>query len=131
MIPGFESALMGLNAASRRLGVSADNIANQFSTTTRRDGVTVNEPFQPNRVVQTSLSTGGVLADVQPVEPATIPVYDPANVAADAEGVTQYPNVRLEDEAVNQIVAKYDFKGNLTTIKVGNEMMESLLNIIS
>jgi flagellar basal-body rod protein FlgC len=131
MIPGLNSALSGLNAASKRLETSANNVANQFSTTSLVDGVTVNKPYQPQRVVQTSLSGGGVMARTQSVEPGTVQVNDPDNVAADAQGITQYPNVNLEDEVINQITAKYDFKANLHTIKAGDSMIKNLLDIIS
>lgn len=130
MIPGINAALSGLYASGRRLEVSANNIANQQSTLSRRDGVTVSEPYAPQRVVQTSLSTGGVRTDLQPVDPASVPVYDPSNAAADDEGMTDYPNVELEKEIAEQIIAKYDYKGNLKTLKVADEMTESLLNII-
>lgn len=131
MIPGINTALSGLTASSRRLAVSADNIANMQSTLSRRDGVTVSEPYAPQQVVQTSLSTGGVRADLQPVDPASVPVYDPSNPASDAGGMVQYPNVNLEEEIANQIVAKYDYMGNLKTLKTADEMMKSLLNIVS
>lgn len=122
-------AISGLQAAGTRLNNSANNVANISSTTSNVNGERVNEPFQAQQVQQTSLSTGGVQTSLKAVEPATVPVYDPENVAADENGVTQYPNVDLEEEVVNQQIAKYDYKANLKVIEKADEMMEDLLDI--
>ena len=122
-------ALSGLNAASTRLNNSANNVANVSSTTSRKDGQTVNEPFEPQRINQSSLESGGVRTTQQPVDPASIPVYDPRNVAANEEGITDYPNVNLEEEVVTQQIAKYDYKANLKTLEVADELTKDLLDI--
>lgn len=131
MVSAIGTALSGLNAASTRLSASASNIANLQSTQTRRNGVTVNEPYTPVQVDQQSVAGGGTRAIVRPVPNPTVPVYDPSNAAADAEGIVQFPNVNLEEEVVNQVVAKYDFKANLQVIKTEKETTDSLLNILA
>ena len=122
-------ALTGLRAAETRLANSANNVANMQSTVSRIDGERVLEPFKAQQVTQTSLSTGGVRTDLRAVDPKSVPVYDPTNVAANEEGITQYPNVDLEEEIINQQIATYDFKANLNVIETTDEMMDDLLDI--
>ncbi len=122
----LNTAVSGLRAAEVRLANSANNVAN-IQTTGRAPGQT----FQPLQVVQSSEAAGGVSTSLQAVNPATVPVFDPGNAAADAEGITQYPNVNLEQELVNQKIATYDFKANLKVIEKTDEMTKDLLNILA
>ena len=122
-------ALSGMHAASKRLANSANNVANMHTTTSRIDGERVNQPFRPQQVTQTSLASGGVVTNLRGVEPASVSVPDASNVAADAEGITQYPNVDLEEEIVTQQIASYDFKANAKVISTENSMFEALLNM--
>lgn len=108
MVSAINSALSGLNAASKKLEVSANNIANQFSTSLSADGKSTT-PYTAQKVDQVTLSNGAIQAHVndtqQPVDQAT--------------------------EMVNTLVASYDFKANLKTLKIADEMQQNLLNIIS
>lgn len=122
----LNTAVSGLRAAEVRLANSANNVAN-IQTTGRAPGQT----FQHLQVVQSSEAAGGVSTSLQAVNPATVPVFDPGNAAADAEGITQYPNVNLEQELVNQKIATYDFKANLKVIEKTDEMTKDLLNILA
>lgn len=122
-------ALSGLRASEARLNASANNIANLQSTTSVVNGVRVNRPYAPQQVVQSSLADGGVQATTRTVKPSSVPVYDPSNIAADANGITDYPNVNLEEEVVNQQIASYDFKANLKVLKTQDKLTEDLLNI--
>ncbi len=131
MSSAINTALSGLNAASKRLENSANNIANQFSTSTSLNGVTSNTPYVPTDIDQVSLSAGGVQALVKQRENATTQAYDPTNPAANEDGLVTYPNVDTAQELISQQVAAYDFKANLKTIKVADEMQQSLLDIIS
>lgn len=131
MISPFGSALSGLAAAGKRLEVSASNIANQYSTRKQINGQTINEPYTPQKVQQVSLQNGGVQTVVTDVSPTTTGVYSPEHPDADANGTLQLPNVSLEDELVEQKMATYDYKANLKTIKVADEMQKSLLDILS
>lgn len=126
MISPITITLSGLQAAERRVVNSANNIANQNSTFSMKDGVTVAQPFAPQRVVQKSLAEGGVSTDYQPITPAFVPVYDPENAAADANGIVQTPNVNEEVEVVDSILAANEFKANLRVFKTTEDMMKSL-----
>jgi flagellar basal-body rod protein FlgC len=131
MVSAINSALSGIDAAERRIQNSANNIANQFSTRTIVDGQVTNQPFVPQRIQQVSGAGGSVLTVRSNVEPATVAVFDPSNPEANAEGIVQFPNVDVAQELVSMQIASYDFKANLKTIKVEDNMQKSLLDIIS
>ena len=130
MIDSFSVSLSGLNAVSIRLANSANKTANQFSTLSNVNGETLKEPFKPLDVNNVSLNPG-VKTVLRPTEPASIPVYDPNNSAADAEGITQYPNVSSEEEVVAQLSSKNEFKANLNVIKTQDKMLGNLLDILA
>ena len=130
MINSLGIPLSGLMAASKRLENSANNTANEFSTHSNINGETVPEPYRPTQVDQASLEPGGVRTITREVDPASVSRYDPENSAADADGITQYPNVNRESEVVNQKLATYDFKANLNVIKAQDNMMKGLLDIL-
>ena len=89
----------GLQGAQLRLDASANNVANMNTPGYRREVVAQEEVAE----------SAGVRATVQR-EPG-------------ANGVA------LEQEAVEQMSATYEFKANLQTIKTQNEMMGSLLDV--
>ena len=125
MMSPINTDLSGLNAASKRLEVSAHNIANQFSTQSVINGKTSDTPYTPQRVDQISLSSGGVLAKASHVNPATTTVSDGQG------GTTQQPNVDPANELIQQNIAAYDFKANLKTIQTQDNVLKSLLDIVS
>lgn len=132
MVNTVNTALSGLAAAAKRLETSAQNTVNARSTRSLVDGNKTDAPYKPQKVVQSSLSTGGVIAKTADVEPATVKLFDPSSDSADENGIATLPNVNLEAEAVNQIIAAYDYKANLKAIKVQADLEKDfLLNIKS
>lgn len=131
MVSAINIALSGFTAASQRLSVSANNIANAESTQTQKGGETLSTPYTPQRLAQTTEAGGGVSSHVEPVNPPTVSVYDPNNAAADANGITQYPNVDRAEQLVQVQIARYDAQANLNVIKVQDKMFRSVLDIIS
>lgn len=131
MVNAINSALSGLKAASKRIAVSAQNIANQHSTKTVVNGQVSNTPYIAQRVDQVSLSGGGVQVIARDVNPPSATVFDPDNPDADANGAVAVPNVSLEDEAINQKLASTAYKANLNVIKVQDTLDQSLLDILS
>ena len=126
MVSAINTAVSGLAAAGKRLEVSANNIANQFSTKSQINGVTVDQPYVAQQVDQVSLTNGGVEAITHDVNPASVTIVDP-----NGQGATeQVPNVNTDQELVNQNIAAYDYKANLKTIKVQDNLDKSLLDII-
>src|SRR3546814_8428335 len=76
MIAGFSASLSGLLAQTRRLAVSADNIANMQSRGFRKNGPAVQPgAYIPKRVQDVTTAGGGVRAEVRPVTPPSVAVY--------------------------------------------------------
>ena len=131
MISAINTAISGLNAASRRLENSANNIVNQFSTSTSLNGQTVNQPFTPLDVQQVSVQGGGVATVVKEKDPASATFYDPTNPQANDQGLVTFPNVDTAQELIGQQIAAYDYRANLKTIQTADKMQQKLLDIIS
>jgi flagellar basal-body rod protein FlgC len=131
MVSAINSALSGYAAAVQRLNVSANNIANADSTQTVSNGTVQNTPYVPQQVVQSSQATGGVSTSVESVNPPSIAVNDPNNPAANANGVTQYPNVDPAQQLIQAQLASYDAQGNISVLKVESKLYQSVLNIVS
>ena len=123
-------AISGMQAATTRLQVSANNVANVLSAGALPDqqgnfpdGAQV--PYTPQRVDQVELSGGGTQAIVSNVSPS----YDPGSPNANADGQVAYPNVDLTEEAIQQLVARYAFAANARVVTSYDQMVKSLLDI--
>ena len=125
-------AVSGMNAAMRRLQVSACNIANastngalpgaQASANTER-------AYTPLRVDQIDLSGGGTMATVSTVSPGYIPLYDPKAPYADSHGMIATPNVDLGQEVVQLMMARYSFAANARVVETAAKMLKTLIDI--
>jgi flagellar basal-body rod protein FlgC len=135
MLAGLHAALSGMNAATLRAEVAARNIVNAASagrapssTPLASEALAGVQAYQPQRVVQSSTGNGGTTARSIPVKPATYPVYDPSNPAADENGLIQYPNVSPEVEFAQLTIALNSYKANAKVLKTLDEMTGSLLD---
>ncbi len=107
MTLAINASISGLNAASTRVSVAANNLANQSSVNTNTDGVA--KPYTAKQAVQTSQAGGGVDVTIQ----QTNDVPDTAQQLIDAK------------------IASYDFKANLKAIQVQDDLVKNALNIIA
>ncbi len=123
----INTSLSGLTAASTRIEVAANNIANQGSTKSLDNGQVVDKPYTPQRVDLVSLSNSGVQAQVKDVNPATTQQADPNSPS----GLTDTPNVDTAQQLIDANVASYDFKANIKAIQVQDKVTQSLLDILS
>lgn len=113
MPTSIDFALSGLAAASKRIEVSAANIANQSntaSTATSAAGVTTNGSYIPKDIVQISLGAGGVRTETR----------DSGSQSVD-----------IAKQMVDMQVASYDYKANLKSIKVAANLEQNLLDMLS
>ena len=132
MSPVFQIALSGLNAQSTRVSVAASNIANARSVGVNpAPGADNSNAYTPQRVQQVSVADGGVRVDTLSVSPPSLPVFDPSNPDANAEGVAFLPNVSLEAELVEVLQASAAFKANVQVIQTQDELLGSLVDIAS
>jgi flagellar basal-body rod protein FlgC len=116
------TALSGLDAARKRLEVSAANVANVDSDGALPEASGDGEapqPYTPLRVSQQPLITGGTVATTQPVEPALIRRYAPNASYADRRGTVASPNVDLVGEGINQLTASRAYEANAQVLRVG------------
>ncbi len=142
----FNIAASGLRAQSRRLAVSADNVANISSLGVHPDpDLAKPEGFAPQRTIFTSqvqaqgagggagggADGGGVAASTAPISPASFLSYQPDHPDADPDGMVPLPNVSLEQEMIEQIQALRLFQANVKTIQTQDRMMGALLDIVS
>ncbi len=132
----FDIAVSGLRAQSRRLAVSADNVANVSSLGVHPDPQLAQpEGFAPQRTVFSSQAQGGagggVTASTAPITPAAFLSYQPDHPDADPDGMVPRPNVSLEREVVEQIQALRLFQANVATIQTQDRMLGALLDIVS
>jgi flagellar basal-body rod protein FlgC len=129
-------ALSGMNAAVRRLEVSASNVANVMSTGALpgADGkVPSGTPtsYAPLELVQTPSAGGGTQETVATAKPSAIAVSDPQAPFANQDGLVAAPNVDRSQEMVGQLIASYSFYANATVMKADNRMTKTLLDIMA
>jgi flagellar basal-body rod protein FlgC len=127
-------AVSGLNVASLRLQVAANNIANSLSDGPLPDAANPEEfpnAHTPLRVNQTDVVGGGTSAAVTAVSPATVPSFDPTAPFADSTGMVAGPNVDLANEFMQLLIARYTFAANAKVIRADAQMSTSVLSIIS
>jgi flagellar basal-body rod protein FlgC len=125
-------ALSGMLAASKRLEIAAENIANASSAgAIPNSDAPANspKPATPRRVDTVELSGGGTKAVVSDVSPAYTVAHDPSAPYANSKGDVAQPNIDLGNEIVNAVTAKYQFAANALVLKVSDRMMQDLLDI--
>lgn len=127
-------AVSGMLAATQRLQVSAQNVAN-----VRSDGVLpdaqgnypsgAQRPYTPLRVDQVDMASGGTRAIVTGVSPSYVAAYDPSAPYANQDGMVAAPNVDLADEIVQQLIATYTYAANARVVTSYNQMVKSLFDV--
>jgi flagellar basal-body rod protein FlgC len=103
-------AVSGLNVASLRLQVAANNIANSRSDGPLPDAANPEEfpnAYTPFASIRPMLSGGGgTSATVTTVSPATVPSFDPTAPFAESNGMVASPNVDLANEFMQLLIAR-------------------------
>ncbi len=127
----LSTALSGLAAQSKRLEVSAGNVANLRSTAPRPGAQPGPGEFVPHQVALSSRAGGGVAAKAVPVSPPSVLVFEPGAPDADADGLAARPNVDLATELVNQLDALRNFQANLKVIEAEDRRLGDLLDVLS
>ncbi|MBN8530686.1 MAG: hypothetical protein J0L97_02335 [Alphaproteobacteria bacterium] len=129
MTTSIPTSLSSLRASETRLGVTANNTANVRSTVKEQnDGTVVNDPYRAQDALQISTEPG-VRSVVRESTPSTREVYDPSSPVANEKGIVNTPNVNLEKETIQRVLARNDFQANLKTVQASLKMTDSLLKI--
>ncbi|HMS84938.1 MAG TPA: flagellar basal body rod C-terminal domain-containing protein [Nitrospira sp.] len=115
MISAIHTALSGLAAVGKQIDVVAHNVANLNT-----------DAFKKSRTEFVEVQTGGVLPVVEK-DTAAGPT-----VLRDTGG-SPFPielsNVDLGEETIQQILAQQSFEANLQTLKTGNSLLGTVLDI--
>ncbi|MDQ0431085.1 flagellar basal-body rod protein FlgC [Pantoea agglomerans] len=123
----FDISGSAMAAQSRRLNVSASNMANADSVA-GPDG----EPYRARQVVFEADTgpegTGGVKVTevVESAEPARL-LYEPGHPLADEQGYVRMPNVNVVSEMVNTISASRSYQANVEVMSSAKSLMQKTL----
>jgi flagellar basal body rod protein FlgG len=115
MISAIHTALSGLAAFGKQIEVVAQNVAN-----INTDG------FKKSRTEFVEIPTGGVLPVVEKDESSG------PTVLRDTGGhhtMVQLSNVDLGEETMQQIAAQRSLEANLQTLRMGDALLGSILDI--
>lgn len=126
----FDISGSAMAAQSRRLNVSASNMANADSVA-GPDG----EPYRARQVVfevdaAAGHDIGGV--KVSDVVESTQPerrIYEPGNPLADEQGYVRMPNVNVVNEMVNTISASRSYQANVEVMNSAKTLMLKTLTL--
>jgi flagellar basal-body rod protein FlgC len=125
MINPISTSLSGMMAASKKVAVSASNIANAdvVGSTDKTSG---NQAYTPLDTKDISTAGGGVKTVTLNRTPAFVPSYEPDSPFADGQGMVNAPNVNLDEELINTKMAENAYKASVTAMKAGLEMQDTL-----
>ena len=126
-------AVSGMNAAARRLEVSASNVANVTTTgalPAANGTVAAGAPqaYQPLLLNETASANGGTQTSVTAAAPSYVAISDPQAPYANQAGLVAAPNVDIAQETINQMIASYSFTANATVLKAQDHMTKTLLD---
>jgi flagellar basal-body rod protein FlgC len=129
-------AISGMNAATRRLEVSASNVANVGSTGTlpAADGTVpagAQQAYAPLRVNQTAMANGGTQTTVTTASPSYVAMSDPLSPFANQDGPVAAPDVDLSQEIVDQAITSYSLTANTLALKADDRMTKTLLDAMA
>ncbi|QNQ21583.1 flagellar basal body rod protein FlgC [Kosakonia sp. SMBL-WEM22] len=126
----FDISGSAMTAQSKRLNVSASNMANADSIA-GPDG----KPYRARQVIFNVDNTpgqeiGGVkVSGVTESEAPDRLVYEPANPLADEQGYVHMPNVDVVGEMVNTISASRSYQANVEVMNSAKSLMLKTLTL--
>ena len=123
------SAASGMLAGELRLSTSAANVANMQSDGVLGGASGGASAYQPLRVDQSSVGTGGTVASTQAVTPSSTRGYDASASYADRAGMVAVPHVDPVTETTQQIYALTQFRLSAQALTTGNTMMQTVLDM--
>ena len=115
----------GMGAMSRALDVISENIANAETTRTPEGG-----PYKRKVVVFQRGGAGGVEASqvVEDTRPGT-EEYEPGHPDADANGFVKRPNVDIQTEITDLMIARRVHEANATVFQAAKAMLRRAIDI--
>lgn len=116
MITSVNSNISALQAFSKQIAVSANNVANALS-----------DDFKKSRAINTEGENGQVQTVITKINTPGPLVDDPLSATG---ALMELSNTDIAEEMTNQIIASQGYKANTKVIKTYEETMGSLLDII-
>ena len=134
MLSAAAISLSGLNSASQRVSVSANDPANVRSTVMtpaknardQRDA-TGGRRHQPLTVQQRGDPDGGTDADAWPVEPPPVASFEAGRPKADIQEIVQRPGVFLEHDFVALIEARRAYESSMKVTEAAKRAVVGLV----
>lgn len=123
------TALSGLSAQAKRVGVAASNIANAHSSGSLDEDAPL-KAYKALEAILEGTEGGGVQANVYERDPATVIAYQPDAFYANDEGLVAAPNVNIDEEVITTLQASQAYKANAALVRVAREMQEELLSAV-
>jgi len=124
LLSSLDTPAQGMSLQQRFLDVIAQNLANAETTRTPEGG-----PYRRQVLVAGAGSDGGSevqqVADPRPGRS----LYDPGHPDADADGFVAYPNVDVNSELVDLMVARRVFEANASVFQAAKAMLRRSLDI--
>ena len=125
LMPSLQISARGMATQMRFLEIISSNIANAEATGTpeggayrRQVGIAEHDP-----------ATGAVTARVVEDEQQGRLVYDPGHPNANAEGFVEYPNVDVNTELVDLMIARRIHQANASVFQAAKSMLKRALEI--
>lgn len=125
LMPGLGTAANGMSVQQRFVEVIARNLANAEVTRTPEGGAFRREIAQLGIDPATSRAALQVSQDPRPGRM----VYDPSHPDANELGFVEYPNVDVNTELVDLMVARRVFEANATVFRAAKSMLMKALDI--
>jgi flagellar hook protein FlgE len=116
MVSSISSNVSALQAFSRQIAVSANNVANVYS-----------DDFKKSRAINTEGENGQVDSTITRIETPGPLVEDPLSTTGELKELS---NTDIAEELVKQIEAEHGFKANAKVIKTYEETIGSLIDLI-
>ncbi|MBF0118540.1 MAG: hypothetical protein HQK79_06865 [Desulfobacterales bacterium] len=115
MISSISSSLSAIKSYGQKMDVTANNVANANSDEFKKSAAYLKEGYN-----------GGVEVDIKKIE-SKGPLYSEANSMKLKEG----SNVDLAEEIPQMMVSQRGYEANLKTLKTQDEMVGTVLNIVT
>jgi len=116
MVASIQSNVSALQAFSKKIAVSANNVANALS-----------DDFKKSRAINTEGEKGQVQTTITKIDTPGPLVDDPLSKTGELKELS---NTDIAEERTNQIMAEQGFTANTKVIKTYEETVGSLLDLI-
>lgn len=116
MVSGINSNVSALQAFTKQMAVSADNVANAYS-----------DDFKKSRAINTEGENGQVNTEITKIDTPGPLVEDPLSTTGELKELS---NTDIVEELVNQISIEHGYKANAKVIQNYDEMTGTVIDML-